>query len=123
MLLYDRWLDKFPQFVAVSPEQFLELQMEATVEMGADVNRWAGTETYDIAQSYLIGHLAAMAEAYETGDHSPLQPFREKEVDDVRVEYAVSREMQNVLDPYLSTTYGQQYIKWRRMVFAGPRVA
>lgn len=123
MLLYDKWLDKFPQFVAVSPEQFVEMQAEATVEMSDDVQRWLGTETYYIAQGYLIAHLAAMAEAYETGDHSPLQPFREKEVDDVRVEYAVSRDMQNVLDPYLSTTYGQQYVKWRRIAFAGPRMA
>ena len=122
MLTYDGWLDKFTQFVAVSEPQWLEMRLEAATEMGTDVERWAGEETYDIAQGYLMGHLAALAEAYESGDHSPLQPFREKEVDDVRVEYAVSRDMQNNLDPYLSTTYGQQYIKWRKMVFAGPRV-
>lgn len=123
MLLYDKWLEKFPQFIAVSPELFVELQFEATVEMGDDVGRWSGTETYYIAQGYLVAHLAAMSDAWSTGDHTPLQPLREREVDDVRVEYAVSRDMQNNLDPYLSTTYGQQYIKWRRMVFAGPRVA
>lgn len=122
MLTYDSWLDKFPQFVAVSKPQWAELQLEATVEMGADVFRWNGQDAYDIAQGYLMAHLAAQAESSETGDHTPLQPFREKEVDDVRVEYAVSRDMQNNLDPYLATSYGQQYIKWRRMAFAGPRV-
>lgn len=122
MLTYDSWLDKFPQFVAVSEPQWTELQLEATVEMGADVFRWNGQDAYDIAQGYLMAHLAAQAESNETGDHTPLQPFREKEVDDVRVEYAVSRDMQNNLDPYLATSYGQQYIKWRRMAFAGPRV-
>ena len=122
MLTYNGWLDKFPQFVAISEPQWIEMQIEAATEMGSDPERWAGQTTYDIAQGYLISHLAAMAEAYEAGDHSPLQPFREKEVDDVRVEHAVSRDMQNNLDPYLATTYGQQYIKWRRMVFAGPRV-
>lgn len=122
MLTYDSWLDKFPQFVAVSEPQWTELQLEATVEMGADVFRWNGQDAYDIAQGYLMAHLAAQAESSETGDHTPLQPFREKEVDDVRVEYAVSRDMQNNLDPYLATSYGQQYIKWRRMAFAGPRV-
>ena len=122
MLTYNGWLDKFPQFAAVSEPQWIEMRLEAATEMGTDVERWAGEETYDIAQGYLMGHLAALAEAYESGDHSPLQPFREKEVDDVRVEYAISRDMLNNLDPYLSTTYGQQYIKWRRMVFAGPRV-
>ena len=122
MLTYDSWLDKFPQFVAVSEPQWTELQLEATVEMGADVFRWNGQDAYDIAQGYLMAHLAAQAESSEAGDHTPLQPFREKEVDDVRVEYAVSRDMQNNLDPYLATSYGQQYIKWRRMAFAGPRV-
>lgn len=122
MLTYDSWLDKFPQFVAVSEPQWAELQLEATVEMGADVFRWNGQDAYDIAQGYLMAHLAAQAESSETGDHTPLQPFREKEVDDVRVEYAVSRDMMNNLDPYLATSYGQQYIKWRRMAFAGPRV-
>lgn len=122
MLTYDSWLDKFPQFVAVSEPQWAELQLEATVEMGADVFRWNGQDAYDIAQGYLMAHLATQAESSETGDHTPLQPFREKEVDDVRVEYAVSRDMMNNLDPYLATSYGQQYIKWRRMAFAGPRV-
>ena len=122
MLTYNGWLDKFPQFVAISEPQWIEMQIEAATEMGSEPERWAGQTTYDIAQGYLISHLAAMAEASEGGDHSPLQPFREKEVDDVRVEYAVSRDMQNNLDPYLATTYGQQYIKWRRMIFAGPRV-
>ena len=122
MLTYDKWLEKFPQFVAVSQPQYDEMQLEATAEMGDDVNRWLDQGTYDIAQGYLIAHFAAIAESTSTGDHTPLQPFREKEVDDVRVEYAVSRNMQNNFDPYLSTAYGQQYIKWRRMAFAGPRV-
>lgn len=116
---YDEWLLKFPQFVATPPELFDMLVTEASLEMGSP-SRWG--DAYKIAQMYLIGHLAALAESYEAGDHSPLQPFREKEVDDVRVEFAVSRDMQNNLDPYLSTTYGQQYVKWRRIMFAGPRV-
>lgn len=123
MLAYTDWLDKFPQFVAISEPQFNGILKEATVEMGTDTGRWLDADTYDIAQGYLVSHLAAQAESFEAGDHSPLQPFREKEVDDVRVEYAVSRDMQNTFDPYLSTIYGQQYIKWRRIAFAGPRVA
>lgn len=122
MITYQGWLDKFPQFITIVEPQWEEMLIEAQTEMGADPNRWSGQPTYDIAQGYLIAHLAAMSETWEGGDHTPLQPFREKEVDDVRVEYAVSRDMQNNLDPYLSTSYGQQYIKWRRMIFAGPRV-
>lgn len=122
MLPYETWLGKFPQFIEVSETQFEELRFEAMVEMGDVIERWLNEATYDIAQGYLISHLAAQAEHYSSGDHSTMQPFRSKEVDDVIVEYAVSRDMQNNLDPYLSTSYGQQYVKWRRMVFAGPYV-
>lgn len=123
MLLHSKWLEKFPQFVGVTPEIFTELHMEAAVEMGDNVSRWLGQETYYIAQGYLIAHLAAQRESWETGDHSTMQPYRTKEVDDVMVEYAVSRDMQNNFDPYLATIYGQQYMKWRRIAFGGPRVA
>lgn len=123
MLPYETWLRKFPQFIEVSEIQYEDMATEATVEMGDDVNRWLGQETYYIAQGYLIAHLATIQEHWRDGDHSTIQPTRVKEVDDVVVEYAVSRDMQNNLDPYVSTTYGQQYIKWRRMAFAGPRIA
>lgn len=123
MLPYETWLRKFPQFIEVSEIQYDDMATEATVEMGDDVNRWLGQETYYIAQGYLIAHLATIQERFRDGDHATVQPVRLKEVDDVVVEYAVSRDMQNNLDPYMSTTYGQQYIKWRRMAFAGPRIA
>lgn len=122
MLPYESWVAKFPQFATVSPSVYAMYLTEATVEMGDDVSRWLGAETYYIAQGYLVAHLAAQAESFESGSHTPLQPIRTKEVDDVVVEYAVSRDMQNNFDPYLSTTYGQQYVKWRRMAFAGPRI-
>lgn len=122
MLTYDQWLGKFPQFVGVTEPLWDDLFIEASLEMGTDVDRWLGQPTYDVAIGYLLSHLAYMSERWESGDGSTIQPLRSKEVDDVVVEYAVSREMQNKLDPYISTVYGQQYIKWRRMVFAGPRV-
>lgn len=122
MVTYQLWLQKFPQFVAFGELQFDAMKLEATIEMGSSVGRWLGQETYDVAQGYLISHFATLAEAWEIGDHSPIQPFRTKQVDDVMIESAVSRDMQNNFDPYLATTYGQQYIKWRRIVFAGPRV-
>lgn len=123
MITHEQWTTKFPQFAGLPTTVFDEFVIEATVEMGDDPERWEGTPTYDIAMGYLVAHLSAMDESWQTGDHTPLQPLRSKEVDDVMVEYAVSRDMQNNFDPYLSTVYGQQYIKWRRMVFAGPRVA
>lgn len=122
MITYAQWIAKFPQFITLPEPIFEEFVAEATLEMGRDVNRWTGEESYNIALGYLVGHLAALDEAWRAGSHNPLQPLRTKEVDGVMVEFAVSRDMQNNLDPYLSTVYGQQYLKWRRMVFAGPRV-
>ena len=52
MLTYNGWLDKFPQFVAISEPQWIEMQIEAASEMGSDPERWVGQTTYDIAQGY-----------------------------------------------------------------------
>lgn len=120
MVLFADWVVRYPQFQNLSEDVFNLFQGDAVTEMGELESRWYGM--YDIAMSALIAHNVARFASYEVGDHTPLQPIRTKEVDDVMVEYAVSREMQNNLDPYLSTTYGQQYVKYRRMAFAGPRV-
>ena len=122
MVTYQDWLKKFPQFVAVCETLFDEKLFEAKIEMGDNPYRWINPDVYVIAQGYLIAHLAALDESWVTGDHSVIQPYRTKQVDDVMIEHAVSRNMQNNFDPYTATSYGQQYLKWRRMAFAGPRV-
>lgn len=122
MLAYHEWVTKFPQFVNVSVTLFATLQEEAQVEMGTTVSRWLDQVTYNISMGYLIAHLAALDDSWQSGDHSPMQPFRAKNVDDVLVEYAVTRNAMNNFDSYLSTVYGQQYTKWRRIAFGGPRV-
>jgi hypothetical protein len=120
MVTYTDWVVRYPQFSAVSEEVFNIFHADALIEMGTDETRWYNT--YDVAQSALIAHFVAGYVSYETGDSTPLQPIRTKEVDDVMVEYAVSRDLRDNLDPYASTSYGQQYIKWRRQAFAGARV-
>lgn len=120
MVTFTTWIVRYPQFNTIAEAVFDIFQADANIEMGTDEDRWY--DTYDVAQSALIAHFVAGYESYLTGDHTPLQPIRTKEVDDVMVEFAISRDMQNNLDPYSSTTYGQQYIKWRRQAFAGPRV-
>lgn len=120
MVTYATWIIRYPQFASIAEEIFDIFQADANIEMGTDENRWY--DTYDVAQSALIAHFVAMYTGYETGDDTPLQPIRTKEVDDVMVEFAISRDMMNNLDPYLSTTYGQAYIKWRRQAFAGARM-
>ena len=120
MVTYATWVIRYPQFAVVAEEVFDIYHSDANIEMGTDESRWY--DTYDVAQSALIAHFIAMYNGYILGDDTPMQPIRTKEVDDVMVEFAVSRDLQNNLDPYQATSYGQQYIKWRRQAFAGARV-
>lgn len=121
MVTYQAWLIRFPQFAYVEEPLFTLLLSDAVLEMGSNESRWHNV--YNVAQANLIAHNASLRERYESGDHTPTQPLRTKEVDDVQVEYAVSRNSVDNFDPYLSTSYGQQYVKWRRICFAGPRIA
>ena len=119
---YETWLRKFPQLCDyIDPDLFDILVVEALAEMGADKTRWQDDSIYDVAQGYLIAHLATQSESSSEGDHTPLQPYRSKQVDDVMVEYAVSRDQLNNFDPFLGTVYGQRYLRFRRMVFGMPR--
>jgi len=120
MVAYATWIIRFPQFAVISEDVFDVFQADAIIEMGEEESRWY--DMYDVAQSNLIAHFVAMHQKYTTGDNSPMQPIRTKQVDDVMVEYAVSRDLRDNLDPYSATSYGQQYLKWRRMAFAGPRI-
>jgi len=120
MVTYDQWGIRFPQFAATEEAVFDLYFGDSQIEMGIDETRWA--DNYDVAQANLISHFVAVRKSYLTGDDTPLQPIRTKEVDDVMVEFAVSRDLRDNLDPYSSTTYGQQYVKWRRQSFAGARI-
>lgn len=121
-MTYESWLKKFPQFCDQTDSDIYDILMiEAIVEMGESKARWQGDDIYEVAQGYLIAHLATQYEQASDGDHSPLQPYRTKQVDDVLVEYAVSRDQLNNFDPLLSTSYGQRYVRFRRMVFGMPR--
>lgn len=52
-----------------------------------------------------------------------MKPIRSSDVDDVLVEFATAKEYDaRPLDVYDDTIYGQQYLKWRNMAFAGARV-
>lgn len=120
MVTYEIWKLRFPQF-AVTEEPVFDLFFEdSQVEMGKEESRWY--DTYDIAQANLISHYVAVYRSYTSGDDTPLQPVRTKEVDDVMVEFAVSRDLRDNFDAFNSTAYGQQYIKWRRQAFAGARM-
>ena len=120
MSTYATWLIRFPQFSSISETVFNVFLGDAILEMGSEESRWY--DMYTVAQDNLIAHFVSTYQKYLTGDNSPLQPIRTKQVDDVMVEYAVSRDLRDNFDAYQATSYGQQYLKWRRMAFAGPRM-
>ena len=121
MITIDTWKIRFPEFKDVTQEVFNLFQGDAVLEMGDDDTRWIGF--YDLAMSYLLAHLVYLSQVTAEGDANPATPLRSTEVDDVIVGYAVSKTIENSFDMYLATAYGQKYIYYRRLAFAGPRVA
>jgi len=116
------WQTRFPQFASTSQPLFDIMKSDAVIEMGADELRWLGG-TYDVAQANLIGHLFTVYQRQSLGDSSPVLQVHRKEVNDVVVEYA-NADLKSIKgdDQYLSTSYGQNYIRYRRMAFGGPRI-
>ncbi|NQZ74591.1 MAG: DUF4054 domain-containing protein [Ekhidna sp.] len=121
MLTYANWIARFPEFTATPEVRFDIFLDDAVLKMGKLESRW-GT-AYDKAQAYLVGHLIYLANRSSAGEQGAAVPIRSKEVDEVVVEYAISRDQANNFDALNSTTYGQEYIRYRRIYFSGPRVA
>lgn len=120
MVTYEEWVARFPQFLTVPEPRFNLFLGDSQLLMGKTESRW-GT-AYNVAQAHLIAHLTIAANRATAGESGALVPIRSKEVDDVVVEYALSRDQQNTFDDYNSTGYGQTYLKYRNNYFSGPRV-
>lgn len=120
MLTYEQWTARFPEFTATPEVRFDIFLGDALGLMGTTESRW-GTQ-YDTALAYLVGHLVYLATRTAAGEAGAAVPIRIKEVDEVKVEYAISRESQNSFDALNATSYGQTYLKYRRIYFSGPRV-
>lgn len=120
MITYEQWTARFPEFLVIPKPRFEIFFGDSQIEMGKDEGRWLNV--YDVAQANLIAHYITIAERSAKGESAPALPVRAKEVDEVSVEYGLSREQTNSFDALNSTVYGQSYIRWRRQVFAGPRV-
>ena len=121
MIAIATWKVRFPEYASVTDDVFNLFLGDAVLEMGDDEARWVGF--YDVAISYLIAHLVYLSQVTAEGDANPATPLRSTEVDDVIVNYAVSKRIENSFDMYLATAYGQKYIYYRRLAFAGPRIA
>ena len=121
MITYSQWTARFPEFIVVPTARFDIFVADAVLEMGTDDGRWINV--YEVAQANLVAHYITLANRSATGDSSPMFPAREKEVDEVRVEYALGANLASSFDALNATVYGQSYIRWRRQAFSGPRVA
>lgn len=121
MITIATWKVRFPEYASVTDDVFNLFLGDAVLEMGDDEARWIGF--YDVAISYLVAHLVYLSQVTAEGDANPATPLRSTDVDDVIVEYAVSKTIENSFDMYLATAYGQKYTYYRRLAFAGPRIA
>lgn len=121
MVTYAMYVARFPEFASTSQPRFDIFAGDAVLEMGGDETRWL--DWYDVAQANLIAHNLTVASYSLGGDATPMKPIRSSDVDDVLVEFATAKEYDaRPLDVYDDTIYGQQYLKWRNMAFAGARV-
>lgn len=120
MITYEQWIARFPEFTTTPQPRFDIFVGDAVLLMGKTESRW-GT-AYDVAQANLVGHLVYLANRSQAGEQGAALPIKRKEVDEVLVEYGLSADQHNNFDAYNSTVYGQTYLKWRKIYFAGPRV-
>lgn len=116
MATTQQFYTRFPEFETIDEDR-VQMFMDDAALLMSEPSRWL--DFYDIAHQYHSAHLLVAAESSEMGDVSGLQPVSEREVDDVRVKYAVSDIPVNSEDIY-SSTYGRRYASYRDIVFTGP---
>ncbi|QIS79331.1 virion structural protein [Pantoea phage vB_PagM_SSEM1] len=116
---------RYPAMAGIDPDRFDIFQSDAVLIMGNDDGRWLNF--YDPAQAALIAHRITQFGGTDGEDGADMTagPVTRTDVDDVQVEFA-DRIWDKI--PYqeadlFSTAYGQDYVRWRRMAFAGPRIA
>lgn len=114
---------RYPAMNEMTQDRFDILKEDAELMMGKIESRWCGF--YVPAMCALIAHWSSTIDDLMAGDAPlPAMPVSRTDVDDVQVEFS-DRMISEI--PYLeadlmSTVYGQRYLTWRRMAFAGPRV-
>lgn len=124
MLTLSDLVKRYPAMSEMTPVRFEILQEDAKLVMGTIESRWIGF--YNPAMAALISHWSSTVDDLMPGDAPlPAMPVSRTDVDDVQVEFS-DRMISTI--PYqeadlMSTVYGQAYLRWRRMAFAGPRVA
>jgi hypothetical protein len=107
--------ERFPEFEGYDDDR-VQLFLDDAALLMSDPTRWL--DFYDIAQMYLAAHLLTVASGTEAGDSGPAYPLKRQEVDDVVIENAVTN-ISATIDDLFSTSYGKQYVRYRRIAFAG----
>ena len=114
---------RYPAMANMTQDSFDIHLSDATLMMGSDESRWLGW--YNPAQAALIAHFSVLTDELLPGDAPmPALPVSRTDVDDVQVEFSdrIISEIPYIEASWYSSVYGQQYVLWRRMAFAGPRV-
>lgn len=115
---------RYPAMADMTQDRFDILVEDAKLLMGTIESRWCGF--YDPAMASLVAHWSATIDDLMPGDAAmPAMPVSRTDVDDVQVEFSdrIISTIPYVEADLMSTVYGQRYIQWRRMAFAGPRVS
>lgn len=124
MLTLADLVKRYPAMALMSQDLFDVHQSDAKLIMGTDESRWLGW--YNPAMAALIAHMSVLTDSL-TPDDAPMPalPVSRTDVDDVQVEFSdrIISEIPYIEASWYSSVYGQQYTMWRRMAFAGPRVA
>lgn len=124
MITLSELVARYPAMSSLLPERFSIFLEDSRLVMGIDESRWLGF--YNPAQAALIAHLVVKNDSLSMDDSAMASgPVTRTDVDEVQVEFASGvwdKVPYQEADLY-STGYGQDYVRWRRMAFAGPRVA
>lgn len=124
MLTLADLVKRYPAMADMTQDTFDIHVSDAQLIMGKVESRWLGW--YFPAMAALIAHMSVLTDSL-TPDDAPLPalPVSRTDVDDVQVEFSdrMISEIPYIEASWYSSVYGQQYVMWRRMAFAGPRVA
>ena len=108
---------RFPEFCSIDEDRIRMSLREAQIIMHAP-EHWCDPEIYALALAYLSAHLMFLANSTASGDSGSQFPLKRQEVDDVVIESAV-KSVDIGTDPLYTTSYGQSYLRYRRMCFVG----
>lgn len=124
MITLAELVKRYPAMANMSQDSFDIHTSDAKLIMGTDETRWLGF--YNPAMAALIAHMSVLTDDAMPGEAPlPALPVSRTDVDDVQVEFSdrMISEIPYIEASWHSTVYGQQYVMWRRMAFAGTRVA